>query len=115
MSETPLRVSLSVNDRVLLHLFENDHQADHFIVTAPVTRPGIAESCGLHPPNVSRAMRPLLKQGFVSEHTRQIRGEARRHKTWQLTENGREEINNRLPKIKKTSVLIRGRDGENFI
>jgi ribonuclease HII len=57
-------------------------------------------------------MRPLLKQGFVSEHTRQIRGEARRHKTWQLTENGREEINNRLPKIKKTSVLIRGRDGE---
>ncbi len=112
MSETPLRVSLSVNDRVLLHLLENDHQADHFIVTAPVTRPGIAESCGLHPPNVSRAMRPLLKQGFVSEHTRQIRGEARRHKTWQLTENGREEINNRLPKIKKTSVLIRGRDGE---
>ncbi len=112
MSETPLRVSLSVNDRVLLHLLENDHQADHFIVTAPVTRPGIAESCGLHPPNVSRAMRPLLKQGFVSEHTRQIRGEARRQKTWQLTENGREEINNRLPKIKKTSVLIRGRDGK---
>jgi DNA-binding MarR family transcriptional regulator len=105
-------VTLSVEDRVLLHLWENDHQADHFIVTQTITRPGIAESCGLHPPNVSRAIRPLLKLGFLSERTRQIRGEDRRQKTWQLTENGREEIQNRLSDIKKTSVLIRDKEGK---
>ena len=112
MTDTPLRVSLSVNDRVLLHLLENDHQADHFIATSAITRPGIAEACGLHPPNVSRAIRPILKQGFVSEHTRQIRGEDRRQKTWQLTPLGRDEIKNRMPSIKKTNILIRNREGE---
>ena len=112
MSEAPLRVSLSVNDRVLLHLLENDHQADHFIVTPAITRPGIAESCGLHPPNVSRAIRPILRQGFVSEHTRQIRGESRRQKTWQLTPLGREEIKGRLSSIKETNILVRDRDGK---
>lgn len=112
MPEAPLRVSLPVSDRVLLHLWENDHQADHFIVTSEVTRPGIAAACGLHPPNVSRTIRPLLREGLVSEHTRQIRGESRRQKTWQLTENGREEATNRLDDIKATSVLIRDRSGQ---
>ncbi len=112
MSDAPLRVSLPVSDRVLLHLLENDHQADHFIVTSEITRPGISEACGLHPPNVSRAIRPLLREGLVSEHTRQIRGEQRRQKTWQLTESGREEMNNRIDDIRATSVLIRDRDGQ---
>ena len=112
MATKSLRVSLAVSDRILLHLFENEHQADHFIVTASITRPGIAEACGLHPPNVSRSIRPLLSDGLVSEHTRQIRGENRRQKTWQLTESGREEMKGRLSTIRATNVLIRDKEGE---
>mgnify|MGYP001243987070 CR=1 FL=1 len=112
MSETPLRVSLSVSDRILLHLLENEHQVDQFIVTSSITRPGIASSCGLHPPNVSRAMRPLVKDGMVSEHTRQIRGETRRQKTWQLTEAGLEEMRGRISDIRKTPVLVRNSNGD---
>ena len=72
------KVNIAVLDRVLLHLFENDEQADRYLADVALTRPGIAESCALHPPNVSRTMRDLLKRQYVSEHTRNIRGEERR-------------------------------------
>ena len=85
------KVNVPVQDRVMLHLFENDNQADRYLVGAELTRPGIAESCALHPPNVSRTMRELLKKNLVSEHTRNIKGDDRRQKTWQLTEEGRQK------------------------
>ena len=110
--QTPgLRVSVAVEDRILLHLWEQDHQADHYMVTSTVTRPGIAEACALHPPNVSRAMRGLLRKTWVSEHTRTIRGEDRRQKTWQLTDEGREEMACRLVELQRTAVLMRDQDG----
>ena len=49
-------MNVPVIDRILLHLWEQDHQADHYLVSNDVTRPGISEVCALHPPNVSRAM-----------------------------------------------------------
>jgi hypothetical protein len=55
------RVNIAVKDRILLHLLEEDEQADRFVVSTAVTRPGIAEACAQHPPNVSRAMRNLLR------------------------------------------------------
>ncbi|PXF20650.1 MAG: hypothetical protein CXX71_05410, partial [Methanobacteriota archaeon] len=107
MADKSLRVNIAVNDRILLHLLEQDHLADRYIVTAGITRPGIAEACALHPPNVSRAMRDLLRADLVSEHSRQIRGDNRRQKTWQLTEAGREEMRTRLQTLRTTNVLIR--------
>ena len=38
------KVNIPVQDRVMLHLFENDNQADRYLVGAELTRPGIAES-----------------------------------------------------------------------
>ena len=105
MADKSLRVNIAVNDRILLHLLEQDHLADRYIVTAGITRPGIAEACALHPPNVSRAMRDLLRADLVSEHSRQIRGDNRRQKTWQLTEEGREEMRTRLQTLRTTSLL----------
>ena len=81
MAATDSRVNVSVSDRILAHLWEQDHQADHYLVTFEMTRPGIAEVCALHLPNVSRSMRELISDGLVSEHTRAVRGEERRQKT----------------------------------
>ena len=105
------RVNIAVADRILLHLWEQDHQADHYLVSREVTRPGIAEICALHPPNVSRSMRELAIDGMVSEHTRVVRGDERRQKTWQLTDEGREQIQRRLPELRTTNVLLRERNG----
>ena len=106
------KVNIAVQDRVLLHLFENDEQADRYLADFALTRPGIAESCALHPPNVSRTMRDLLKKQHVSEHTRNIRGEERRQKTWQLTQEGRTEAQKTRKSLGKTKVVLRDNTGE---
>ena len=112
MSDGIPRVSIPVIDRIILHLWEQDHQADHYIVTSEVTRTGISEVCAMHPPNVSRAMRELMSNGFVSEHSRSVRGEDRRQKTWQLTEDGRLEARQRIANLRTTTVLLRGKKGK---
>jgi len=112
MPSNDLRVHIAVEDRILLHLLEQDDQADLYMVRAAVTRPGIAEACALHPPNVSRTMRSLLKNSWVSEHSRTVRGESRRQKTWQLTDNGREQAKIRVRELGLTPVLIRDENGK---
>ncbi|MEC9200694.1 MAG: AAA family ATPase [Candidatus Thermoplasmatota archaeon] len=104
--------NVPVLDRIILHLWEQDFQADHFIVTSHVTRSGIAESCALHPPNVSRAMRQLNSQGLISQHSRTVRGDNRRQKTWQLTDEGREIARERISELRSMLVLIRSKEGE---
>ena len=107
MVRNDARPNVSVADRILLHLWEQDHQADHYIVTSDVTRPGIAESCALHPPNVSRAMSDLASQTLVTQHSRTVRGENRRQKTWQLTEEGRDNARNRISVLRSYMVLMK--------
>jgi len=111
MSLPSTKVNVPVADRILLHLWEQDHQADHYLVSREVTRPGIAEICALHPPNVSRTMSDLASGGLVSEHTRVVRGEERRQKTWQLTDEGRDEVRYRIDTLRETKVLLRERGG----
>ncbi|MDP6324957.1 MAG: ATP-binding protein [Candidatus Thalassarchaeaceae archaeon] len=112
MPSNDLRIHIAVEDRLLLHLLEQDEQADLYMVSAAVTRPGIAEACALHPPNVSRSMRTMLRNQWVSEHTRTVRGESRRQKTWQLTEMGRTEAKSRSNTLGITQVLIRDDNGQ---
>ena len=112
MARSDIRISVPVVDRILLHLWEQDHQADHYLVTHELTRPGIAEICALHPPNVSRSMRDLMSNGWVTEHTRTVRGDDRRQKTWQLTDEGRSEARERIDELRTTSILLRSREGK---
>ena len=112
MVASDVRVHVSVSDRILTHLWEQDHQADHYLVTFEMTRPGIAEVCALHLPNVSRTMRELISEGLVSEHTRAVRGEERRQKTWQLTEEGRKNARISVEKLRSMKILIRDKKGK---
>ena len=105
MPRNELGPNVPVSDRILLHLWEQDHQADHYIVSGEVTRSGIAESCAMHPPNVSRAMRKLSSDGLISQHTRTVRGDNRRQKTWQLTDEGRDTALERISDLRSIQVL----------
>ena len=106
------KVSVAVQDRILLHLLEHVGHADRFVVPHAVTRDGIAEACALHPPNVSRAMRALSRDARVSEHLRSVEGEERRRKTWQLTDTGTAAAEARADVLRETMVLLRGEDGQ---
>ena len=112
MSAGISKVNVPVQERVMLHLLENDTQADRYFVGPELTRPGIAESCALHPPNVSRTMRDLLKKSMVTEHTRNIKGDDRRQKTWQLTEEGRTKAMLIKQKLSSIMVVIRDSNGD---
>ena len=112
MASGNVRVSISVIDRIILHLWEQDHQADHYLVSYELTRPGIAEVCALHPPNVSRTMREIMNNGWVTEHTRAIIDEERRQKTWQLTEYGRKEAIARVSTLRSIKVILRDRNND---
>jgi len=105
------RPNVPVSDRIVLHLWEQDFQADHYSVTSDVTRSGIAESCALHPPNVSRAMRQLISQGYITQHSRSVRGDNRRQKTWQLTDDGRELARERISELRSLNILVRSKEG----
>ncbi len=106
------KVNVAAKDRVLLHLLANDEWADRYMVPPALTRPGIAEACAQHPPNVSRTMRDLLKDLLVEEHTRAVQGDERRQKTWQLTEEGRLRARQRQVALDGTKVLVRNMEGE---
>jgi len=106
------KVNVAAKDRVLLHLLANDEWADRYMVPPSLTRPGIAEACAQHPPNVSRTMRDLLREALVEEHTRAVQGDERRQKTWQLTEEGRLQATQRRVTLDATKVLVRNVDGE---
>lgn len=112
MSEGLPKVSVAVLDRVLLHLNDHIDQVDRYVVGPELTRPGIAEACAQHPPNVSRAMRSLLRNGTVEEHTRSIRGEERRQKTWQLSDEGVEKAAERKEILGEIKILLRNNEGE---
>ncbi len=106
------RVSIAVEDRIILHLSNQIEESDRYLVGPEVTRPGIAEACGLHPPNVSRAMRSLGRKGLVSERTCAIRGETRRQKTWQLTTTGQSFVAERRVELQDILVLVRDSEGK---
>ena len=106
------KVNVAAKDRVLLHLLANDEWADRYMVPPALTRPGIAEACAQHPPNVSRSMRDLLKEMLVEEHTRAVQGDERRQKTWQLTEEGRLRAQQRHVALEDTKVLVRSMEGD---
>ena len=57
-------------------------------------------------------MRDLISDGLVSEHTRAVRGEERRQKTWQLTEEGRKIARNSIEKLRSMKILIRDKKGK---
>ena len=111
MEVEPDRVNVPVEDRILLHLLENDDQADRHTVNGSVTRNGIADACALHPPNVSRAMRNLDRRELVSVLTRNVHDDSRRQRTWQLTEDGRSVATQRIERLSATRVSIRDQDG----
>ena len=61
------KISISVEDRLILHLLEETKEKNKFLVSNSVTRRGIAEACALHAPNVSRSMKKLVLDLLVME------------------------------------------------
>ncbi|UCE44968.1 MAG: hypothetical protein JSU93_06140 [Methanobacteriota archaeon] len=79
---------LSVNDRVLLHLskFATDAQPEEY--PAESTQVGIAEGVGISRTHVPRAVKTLIRDGFVEERRGRVADKGRRMSVYTVTPEG---------------------------
>lgn len=79
---------LSVNDRVLLHLFRFATDVPPEEYPSESTQAGIAIAVGISRTHVPRAVKGLVKDGLVSEITARVRGHERRMNVYVVTAEG---------------------------
>ena len=88
MLQTSVR-SLTVRDRILLHLATFElHETDHWSPTQ-VSQKGIAKAVGILQRHVPQYVRPMITEGLVEEHSSYIQGGKQHQKVYFLTSKGR--------------------------
>jgi len=83
------RLSVSQNERILIHLAEFDRYRDEPDVPMAVSQEGIAQRLGTQVFNASRALSALEAEGLVFDRLAHVRGAPKRRRAYFLTEKGR--------------------------
>ncbi len=99
--------SLTVKQRILLHLFEFNRFADEYTVPMEVTQTGIAKATGIRVQHVTQYVRPLISDHLVAERTSHILGQPRRRKAYFLEHGGRQEAASLRRLLLKETVPFR--------
>jgi tetratricopeptide (TPR) repeat protein/DNA-binding MarR family transcriptional regulator len=82
------RISLTVEEKILIHLIQFMKFYDQWEVPFDVTQEGIAGSIGIARCNVSRAMKKLTEKVYIEEKIAHVKGAERRRKVYFLTHQG---------------------------
>ncbi|HEY4705454.1 MAG TPA: hypothetical protein VII27_06955 [Thermoplasmata archaeon] len=107
--------SLTVKEKIQLHLFEFSRAADAYEVPEEVTQEGIARTVGIRVHHVQQYVRPLIAEGLVDERTSHIRRQPRRRKAYFLTERGRSRALTLRTATLKEPVPLRTADGQTLM
>ncbi|MBN1389945.1 MAG: tetratricopeptide repeat protein [Candidatus Thermoplasmatota archaeon] len=79
---------LTIDKKILLHLYEIRHTEMDFEVPQEVVQDGIAEAVSIRRDNIPRTMKKLKEEGFVHDVLKRIKGLPRKRKAYFLTEKG---------------------------
>jgi tetratricopeptide (TPR) repeat protein len=79
---------LTVDKRILLHLFETRHSEMDFEVPQEAVQDGIAEAVSIRRDNIPRTMKKLKEENLVYEVLKRIKGLPRKRKAYFLSEKG---------------------------
>jgi len=82
------RLVVSLNERLMLHLFELERHRDDADVPMGASQEGISLRLGTQVHNVSRALAALQDEGIVSGRLAHIRGAPKRRRAYFLTDKG---------------------------
>lgn len=104
--------SLTVRERILLHLFDHVRASDSHEAPEEVTQSGIARAAGIRAQHVPQYVRPLIADGAVEERTGHIRRGARRRKVYCLTSGGRQGAVTLRNALLQEQVPFRPQTGE---
>ncbi|HJX04536.1 MAG TPA: tetratricopeptide repeat protein [Thermoplasmata archaeon] len=101
-----VRLVLSQNERILLHLSELERHRDEPDVPMAASQEGIAERLDTQVFNASRALSSLESEGLVFDRLAHVRGAPKRRRAYFLTEKGRAAAQAIKSDIGKRSVVI---------
>jgi hypothetical protein len=88
MSDRSIGISLTVKEKIQLHLLEYAKFTDEYSVPPEITQLGISERVGIHLKHLSQYLKPLLEAGQVEERTAHVTGKRQRQKVYNLTSIG---------------------------
>ena len=103
--------SLSVKERILLHLFDFTRFAEEYVAPVEVTQAGISKAVGIRVQHIRQNVGPLIQNGLVEESTRHIQQGTRRRKVYFLAPKGRAVAASLRRVLLKENVPYRSRNG----
>lgn len=88
MSDRSAGISLTVKEKIQLHLLEYTKFSDEYSVPPEITQSGISERVGIRLKHLSQYLKPLLEGGQVEERIAHVTGRKQRLKVYDLTSVG---------------------------
>lgn len=106
------KISIPVYKQILFYLGEYKDSEESFVVDNAITQQGIAQALVLRIEHVSKTVKRLIFDGYVSVSTCIIKGFPRKKKAYFLTAKGKEKLNSMLNKFNDQTLLIRNLSGD---
>ncbi|MGI0149570.1 MAG: tetratricopeptide repeat protein, partial [Thermoplasmata archaeon] len=104
--------TLTVKERIQLHLFDYSRFSEAFEAPLEVTQEAIARAVGIRVHHVNQYVRPLKADGLVEERVSHIKKSRRRRKTYFLTTKGRSQAADLRAHLLREEVPFRDRSGQ---
>ena len=105
------RISLTVDERVILNLMEFTHHEEDFEAPEGTTQGGIAEGIGIARKHVPRDVNKLNQENLVRSRVSHVKGAKQRKKVYHLSMRGKELGRKIWETLGKKEVVLRSEDG----
>jgi tetratricopeptide (TPR) repeat protein/DNA-binding MarR family transcriptional regulator len=105
------RITLSIQEKIALHLGEFTNLKEEFEVPFAITQDGIARAINIERSNLPRELKKLINRSFVVERVAHVIGKSRRRKTYNLTPDGKVHANQIKNHLNKIPIIFKGPDG----
>ncbi len=100
------RLQLSLNERLLLHLWEMEKHKDDPDVPLGASQEGISQRLGAGLHTISRLLSTMVDEGTVSERLAHVRGAQKRRKVYFLTSAGLKATQDLRTEISSRKVVV---------
>lgn len=105
------KISLTVDERVVLHLMDLTPHEEDFEAPDGATQAGIANGVGIERKHVPRAVKKLLTEDLVTTRVSHVKGGKQRKKVYFLTFEGKALARRIWDSLAKKKVILRDEDG----
>ena len=103
---------ITVEDKILLHLFKNPIRPESFEAPMSLSQVGISKVIGVRRSHVSHAAKRLKDKDYIKEKIAHILGVKRRRKVYYLSPEGFEKAKKIHEKVEDTLITFINKDGE---